>query len=295
LQQLVANPFFGVITDPTSPLSKATIQRGQLLRPFPQFLNVVVSQDPVGHSEYHALQLTVERRFSSGLGTVFAYTLSRTWDNVSDVTAAVNFGDTFQDVYCAQCSWSVSPQDITHVFRWTGRYDLPLGQGHRHLSSGLPAQVFGGWGIAAFATWDTGTPIRLTSPNNSNSFTGATNLLPTVTGASPVISNGALTDGGLYFNPAAYVQTAPFAFGNAPRTISDVRNPGTRNIDMLLEKTLATGNHTTFAIRLEAFNVLNYVQLAGPVTSITSASFGHIFFSQVNTPRQVQLAGRFSF
>jgi len=31
------------------------------------------------------MQLTTERRFSSGLGTVFAYTLSRMRDNASDL------------------------------------------------------------------------------------------------------------------------------------------------------------------------------------------------------------------
>jgi hypothetical protein len=258
LQQLVPNPFFGVITDPTSPLSRATVQRGQLLRPFPQFLNMVISQDPVGHSEYHAMQLTIERRFSRGLGTVFAYALSRMRDNVSDVTAAVNFGDTFQNVNCMKCSWSISPQDITHVFRWTGRYDLPLGRGHRYASSGVSAAVLGGWGIAAFASWDTGTAIRLTSPNNSNSFTGSANLLPTVTGVSPVINDRTLTDGGLYFNPAAYVQTPPFTFGNATRTIGEIRNPGARNVDMLVEKTIATGNRTTLSIRLEAFKRVEF-------------------------------------
>jgi len=105
-------------------------------------------------------------------------------DNVSDITAAVNFGNTFQKHPLFDGDWSVSPQDITHVFRWTTRYDLPLGPGHTHLSTGVLSQVLGGWGVAAFASWDTGTPVRLTSPNNSNSFGGGVNMRPNLCRAS---------------------------------------------------------------------------------------------------------------
>ncbi len=48
LISVVANPFYGVITDPSSTLSPATVQYGQLLRPFPQFLNVKASMSARG-------------------------------------------------------------------------------------------------------------------------------------------------------------------------------------------------------------------------------------------------------
>ena len=171
---------------------------------------------------------------------MFAYTLSRMKDNVSDITAAVNAENTFQNLYCKECDWSISPQDITHVFRWTMRYDVPLGAGHRFLNGGVLGQVFGGWGVAGFATWDTGTPVRLTSPNDSSSFGGgaqhaAESDRPVAGGRRPELS-----DGGLYFNPAAFSRTPPFTFGSAPRTIGEIRNPGGRNLDLLLEKTIAT-------------------------------------------------------
>jgi hypothetical protein len=271
------------------------VQAGQLLRPFPQFLDVTQVQSALGHSRYHAMQITAERRFSSGLGTVFAYTLSRMKDNVSDITAAVNSGNTFQNLHCFNCDWSISPQDITHVFRWTLRYDIPLGAGFKRLNRGVLAHIVGGWGIAGLATWDTGTPVRLMSPNDSNSFGGGVNMRPNATGQSPVRDDRTLTDGSLYFNPAAFARTPPFTFGTAPRTIGEIRNPGGRNLDLLIEKRMSTGRGTKLSLRLEAFNALNYVQFAGPVTSITNAGFGRIFLTQVNTPRQVQLGARFTF
>ena len=52
LISVVPNPFYGVITDPSSTLSLSTVQYGQLLRPFPQFLNVKAINVGAGHSSY---------------------------------------------------------------------------------------------------------------------------------------------------------------------------------------------------------------------------------------------------
>jgi hypothetical protein len=46
---------------------------------------------------------------------------------------------------------------------------------------------------------------------------------------------------------------------------------------------------------MEFFNAFNRVQFAGPNTSIASSSFGQIFLSQVNTPREIQAGLRLSF
>ncbi len=175
------------------------------------------------------------------------------------------------------------------------RYDLPFGPGRAHLNSGLLSHVLGGWGVAGYATWDTGTPLRLTSPNDSSSFGGGVNMRPNVTGVSPVIEDRQIADGALYFDPAAYARTPPFTFGNAARTISELRNPGGRNLDLLLEKRFALGGTRTLDFRIEAFNALNTVQYGGIGTNIANASFGRIFLTQVNTPRQMQLGLRFSF
>ena len=67
LTTTVANPFYGIITNPTSPLSARTVQQGQLLRPHPQFQNMTANLVGTGASNYEALQLSIEHRFSQGL------------------------------------------------------------------------------------------------------------------------------------------------------------------------------------------------------------------------------------
>jgi hypothetical protein len=65
-QTLVPNPFFGVIKDPTSSLSLPTVQRRQLLLPYPQYTTVSSEAPSLASSTYHALLAKVEKRFSKG-------------------------------------------------------------------------------------------------------------------------------------------------------------------------------------------------------------------------------------
>ena len=63
LLNLVPNPFYGLIT--SGPLSSATVQQSQLLRPYPQFQGVTSESNSYGSSIYHSLQVKLERRFSA--------------------------------------------------------------------------------------------------------------------------------------------------------------------------------------------------------------------------------------
>jgi hypothetical protein len=290
----VPNPFFGVITDQTSTLSAPTVQYGQLLRPHPQFLNMVGTSS-VGDSNYHALQLSVEHRFSKGLALLFAYTHSKTIDNVGD-----NLENTFspfqpEDNYCRRCDRSISGQDLANVIRLSGQYDLPFGRGKQFAGRGLLSQVVGGFTAGAFFTFDDGLPVRVSSPNFSNSFGGGSGMRPNSTGISTDVPGRKIVNGGQYFNPAAFVQTPSNQFGNAPRYLDRVRAPGTYNWDMMINRQNRLTESLMLDFRVEFFNAFNNVQFAGPNTNITSSSFGQIFLTQVNTPRQIQASLRLRF
>ena len=64
---------------------------------------------------------------------------------------------------------------------------------------------------------------------------------------------------------------------------------------MLAAKHISLGEPLSLDFRAEFFNAFNRVQFAGPNTSITSSSFGLIFLSQANTPREIQFGLRLSF
>jgi len=201
-----------------------------------------------------------------------------------------------QDNYCLRCDRSISNQDLANVIRLSGQYDLPLGRGKRFATQGWAARLFGGFAAGAFFTFDDGLPLKLSSPNFSNSFGGGSAMRPDATGLSTSIPGGPqMVNGGLYFNPAAFVATPPFQFGNSARYLDSVRAPGTFNWDMMINRQFRVREGISVDFRAELFNAFNNVQFAGPNTNITSSSFGQIFLNQVNTPRQIQGSLRLRF
>ena len=76
LQQSVANPFYRIIT--TGPEAAATVPLAYLLTAFPQFTEVDNMFPTGGYSEYNALQLKVEKRFSHGLTMLASFTGQKT-------------------------------------------------------------------------------------------------------------------------------------------------------------------------------------------------------------------------
>ena len=285
------NPFNGVITDPTSPLHLPTVQAGQLLRPYPQFLNMTATAS-LGQSSYQSLQISLERRFSSGLALLFAYTHSKTIDNVGDY---FSFNQP-QDNNCLRCERSISNQDLANVIRLSGQYELPFGRGKPFANGGWISRVAGGFALGAFFTFDDGLPVAVTSPNFSNSFGGGTVMRPDATGLSAGVPGGSqIFTGGLYFNPAAFTPTPSYQFGNASRYISTIRAPGTFNWDMLLSRSIRLTERFSLDARGEFFNAFNNVQFGPPNTSISSTSFGRIYLTQVNNPREIQGSLRFRF
>ncbi len=291
VNQTVPNPFFGVITDPTSSLSLATVQRGQLLRPFPQFTSAAGSQVGAGQSNYHALQARVERRYANGLAVLFAYTFSKTIDNTAELGGFLGASPGFQNNYCFRCDRALSYQDVPHAVRLSTRYDLP-----KLTKNKMLGQVLNGWGIGSFLSMESGTPLTVSSPNDSSSFGGGGGMRPMATGEKAGLGATEFKNGVQYFNAGAFRRTPQFQFGNVSRTLPDVRNPRQWNWDALVEKRFRLTERVSLDFRSEFFNVTNSVVFAGPSTSITAGDFGRITaLRQTNTPRQLQFALRLSF
>jgi Carboxypeptidase regulatory-like domain len=296
LLSTVSNPFHGVITDPSSTLSLATVNYEQLLRPYPQFLNFEAINDGVGHSTYHAGQLTVEHRLKQGLAMTLAYTFSKAIDNVGEMTSVAGTYTSFQNVHCPKCDRSRSDLNETHVIRWNTSYELPFGQHRAFLNHGVVSDILGGWNVATVYSLDTGRPLSVSSPNYSYSFSSG-NFRPDLTGESDSTPGGSQVKlGKNYFNPAAFKETPAYTFGTAPRYLSNIDLPLAWNLDAMLEKSTQLGEGYLLSFRAEAFNALNNVTFTGPTTSVTSSTFGQeATLSQTNTARQVQLSLRVTF
>ena len=82
LRESIPNPFFGIAAAGELGGSP-TIQRGQLLRPFPEFGDVLKQEATAGsRRQYHAATFILEKRTGAGLwGGRLSYTFSNTKDN----------------------------------------------------------------------------------------------------------------------------------------------------------------------------------------------------------------------
>jgi hypothetical protein len=288
LTQTVANPFYGLITNPSSTLSAATVVKSQLLRPYPQFTGMNVNMDPAGISSYNAMILRVERRFANGVALLFNYTWSKSMDNVGDYSSIDN-------AYCIYCDRSVSGWNTPQEANLSGRYELPFGSGKKLLDHGFASKVLGNWAVAGIYSYSSGFPVAVSSPDNSDGY-DIGSFRPDATGVHASLPGGPqITNNGEYFNPAAFSRTPQFQFGNVSRYLGDVRNPPNFGLNALLEKQVIFHERYNVSFHAEFLNATNSVNFAGPQTGITSSAFGTISLTQVNNPRTIQFALRVGF
>jgi hypothetical protein len=292
LSQQVANPFFG-IPEAGAFANAATIARGQLLRPFPQFLNVLSNQASGARSRYHALILQFERRAARGVGGRFSYTWSRQHDNMFGESTFYN-GGTASAVnnYDLEAEYSRSLLDMPHRVVLAPIVELPFGAGKRWATGALADRLIGGWTFSMIATFESGFPLNITQADNSGSFSGAQR--PNWTGSDPATEGSAIDRLNRYIDPAAYVAAAPFTFGAAPRADTRIRSPFRTNFDVVLAKTVTITQSVRTQIRLEALNATNNPKFQAGGRQINNASFG-VISSQAGFPRTVQLLARMTW
>ena len=105
----VPNPFYGLVE--TGTLAAKTVQRGQLLRPYPQFTGVSINDMPGASSSYNAGLVSLTRRFTHGLALQVSYQFSKAIDNASENTAG-EVGDGARNFNQLSLERSVSGHDF---------------------------------------------------------------------------------------------------------------------------------------------------------------------------------------
>ncbi len=291
LQQQVANPFYGLIS--ISPLNAKTIPYSFLLRPYPQFTTVYDMYQTGGISNYHSLQVKVEKRFSSGLSLLASYTDAKLIDDYS-IISNVGRQAGLQDIYDRHADRGVSANDISQRFVMSYVYALPFGRGMKFGGGWNRAvdAVLGGWQMNGILTLQTGMPLALSAANTSNA--GNPSERPNTNGQYAGLSGPVVDRLDRYFDTSAFSQPAPFTFGNVGRTISNIRGPGTRGMDFSLFKNFKLVEKVSLQFRAEAFNLTNTPVFGFPNQAVNSAAFGTIT-GQANAPRQLQFALKLLF
>lgn len=295
LLELVPNPFFGV-PEAGGLASLRTIERGQLLRPFPQFRNVNALQVTAGRSQYHAVIFQLDKRMTGWWGGRYSYTFSRLDDNqFGESNFYANRPGTALNNYDLDAEYARSLMDMPHKIVLAPMVNLPFGRDRRFLNRTGPLDwVFGGWSISAIATFESGFPLAVgQSPNNSGLF-GSGQRPNVVEGVDPNTSGGTIERLNGWVNPAAWTQAPAFTFGNAPRTDPRVRTPMRNNLDITFNKDFRLGGTARAQLRAEILNATNTPKFRGFGNTFGTSSFGRIT-TQAGFQRITQISMRFLF
>ena len=298
LQRTVPNPMYGLLPSGAA-LNTPTVQRGQLLRPYPQFTGVVAGNSSYGASTYHSAQFKLERRFTAGLSLQVSYTFSKLLDDLPNPTTTGFPGDNFstpgyQDQNNRRKERSVASYDMPQNLTLNSVWDMPLGRGRRYWKDrGVLTAVLGNWQLNGIAIFHSGVPIGLTTASNTlNNYGGVQR--PNWTGKDPVLSGPIADRRNQYFDTSAFSLPGPYTFGNTARLLSNLRGPGTANVDLSLCKNIAIRESMFLQFRFETFNSFNRPEFGLPGTGIGSTAAG-VISTQANTPRDIQFALKLRF
>jgi hypothetical protein len=298
LQNTVKNPYAGIV--PGS-LGASTITLLQSLKQFPYYTSVTVRDPHLGSSIYHSGLLSVNKRFTNGLVLLASYTKAKL---ISDsVSIPVNFGSALESnatisgyqngLYNRRAERSIDPTDVAQRFVLSGVYELPVGKGKAlNISNPLLNAVIGGWQTQGILTIQGGLPLAITGANNNLA------TRPNSTGQTAKLSD---PNQYAWFNTSVFVNPPNYTYGNAPRTLPDVRGPGAVNIDASLIKSFHIWERFGIELRGEAFNAVNHVNLGMPNTAFvagangtnTSSTFGTI--TSALASRTLQLGAKVNF
>ncbi len=289
LNDVVPNPYFGKVT--VGDLSFPTVRRKQLLRPFPQYQQILAIRRPYGDASYQSMTGRFEKRYSQGLTMSLAYTMSKTISSTGESNTWV-VGPS-NALYDPKYNRSHEANDTPHRLVISHVYDLPFGKGKRWVQSGLANWVLGGWQWNGITVLQTGRPILITAPDN----TGLLDFAYT-NGRSDRLKSGVLPSGqslDKWFDTTSFKSAAPFTVPTDSLSQPDLRGPGRKSFDMSLFKNTHIKERFNVQFRAEMFNLFNspFFEARNQTTDVTNPDFGRVLSG--SQPRNVQFGVRVVF
>jgi len=265
-----------------------------MLKPYPQYSGVSYYWGNRGTSTYNSLMLGLNRRFSKGLTFNLSYVFSKELDNLGSNRNPFN----------GSLDKGPGTSDRASVVLGTVVYALPFGAGHK-LGAGNPvvSAIASHWQISGVFNFSTGTPLTISGSGcvvTGIASTCIASYNPTFSG--PVRISGSYGDGNViggttvaYLNKSAFVDPAPYTFGNLPRSAPfGLFSPHLLNEDISVRREIVFRERVRLAFETNIFNITNSVYFGAPGTNIDSTTFGRVS-SQANLPRKVQFNAKLRF
>jgi hypothetical protein len=251
-----------------------------------------------GISNYNALQVDVNRRFSRGLSLRGVYTWSKTLDDGDSLnaTAAANAPGLVSNPFNLRADYGLATYDVRHIGVISAVYMLPFGKG----MTGWGNALIRGWSINSIVTIQSGfpfTPQLSYNPSNNGDTRNPVRPFVNPNFTGPVI----LGKPSQWFNPNAFIappSTSGF-YGNLGR--NTLIGPGLATWDLSAFKTTTLGERLSLQFRAEIFNLLNRANFNTPnLITFTSSTTGTktsgtagVITSTSTTSRQIQFGLKF--
>lgn len=241
-------------------------------------------------SSYNALWVTARKTLRGGLELNTSYTYSKSLDDNS------LSGNGLQDSTNPAGDYGRSDFDTRHHFVFSGTWTLPF-HGNRFKE---------GYLLANITQVQSGNPLNVVTSNTT--FTGSGNIRPIVLGAFSTSRGAVLANGNVPFINGSvcatqvagcsfFTQTT--GFGNLGR--NSLEGPDFVDTDLSFQKTTKIAESVNLVLRLDAFDLLNHVNLSNPnLTASSTGTFGQITATRnqvgdAGSSRQLQFAGKITF
>jgi hypothetical protein len=251
-----------------------------------------------GWGNYDGLTTKLEKRLSSGLQGLVAYTYGHALANSGTTLSGSNgFGNKDNTNY--NLSYSSAAWDIRHNLVGSFVYDIPFGRGKKFGNSlSKPvSSLLGNWQVNGILTLHTGNPFTL----RSNGCVGVwANCFPNlVPGKNPNAAPAGGRSPDHWFDTTAVV---PISALSSPANITEGNlglqsntSPPTKTLDFSIFKDFPFTERWRLQFRAEGTNLFNTPQFSTPDNNAQDTNFGVVTSTQPGTERHLQLSLRLMF
>jgi len=219
--------------------------------------------DGFATTNYHSLQVAVNRRYSNGLFIKGAYTWSKAINLIDDSGWAglplFNAGPQIGR------NRALAGYDVPHNFQLGAAYELPFGKGKKWVGDGVASKIAGGWTVSGIGSLVSGRPINITAAAGSLNAPGNTQTPDLIGGIKYIKGIGPGTS---WFDPtvfrpvdfdpayiAAPANAKPYRFGTLGRNV--LRAPGFGNTDVSVVRSFKFTERVNMDFRVDIFNFTN--------------------------------------
>lgn len=254
----------------------------------PSFAGVGLNESRI-NSRYHGISFQVQRRYAKGFAFQTAYTYGVAKDDAGSAMI----------VERPELDYGYAAFDIRHKVAMNFVWEVPFKPANPVLNA-----VLGGWQVNGISIMQSGAPFTVTCgfayPRCDFNADGVNNDRVNLPSFGTDFGNPSLTEwvAGA-FTAADFPLPAAGGVGTSGRNA--FRGPGFKNVDLSLFKNFGfrgfTTKGSTIQVRLEMFNVFNWVNLNNPAGNVNSANFGRVQSARGGTggPRTVQFGLKYLF